>query len=145
MCQTGVFPRCSLPYSLPHRPTNFRSRFTNPSACLSSDAIMKQPLRYDAPFSADALEKDSSSGEVARQVFWLVPAATPSQSKKNQWLQRVAAVCGTYSSGNCCRFSRHSLFITAGRANRSNDTRGPFVNLCITKLENKFVSLSPQT
>lgn len=47
---------------------------------------------HDAPFSADALEKRFSPKEVSRQVFWLVPTATPSQSHHGiSGLRRVTA------------------------------------------------------
>lgn len=72
----------------------------------------------------------------ARQVFWLVPAATP--SRPEPVAKECAAIDGTYSSGNCCRFTRHSHLITRGLAR-------PFVNHCGAKLENKFVSLPPLT
>lgn len=46
---------------------------------------------HDAPFSADALEKRFFPGEVTRQVFWLVPTATPSQFHHGiSGLRRVA-------------------------------------------------------
>lgn len=47
-------------------------------------------------------------GEVARLVFWLVPSATPSRSRKISGSENVAALRRTHSSGNCCRFTRHS-------------------------------------
>ena len=71
----------------------------------------------DAPFSADTPRKKIlPRREAARQVFWLVPAATPSRPSRTSGFQRVAATIGTYSSGNCCRFSRHSLLIGQGVA-----------------------------
>ncbi len=52
--------------------------------------------------------------------------------------KECAAIDGTYSSGNCCRISRHSHLITRGLAR-------PFVNHCGAKLKNKFVSLPALT
>ena len=52
--------------------------------------------------------------------------------------KECAAIDGTYSSGNCCRFTRHSHLITRGLAR-------PFVNHCGAKLGNKFVSLPSLT
>lgn len=84
----------------------------------------------DAPFSADTPRKKIlPRREAARQVFWLVPAATPSRPSRTSGFQRVAATIGTYSSGNCCRFSRHSHLITRGLAR-------PFVNHCGANLQN---------
>ena len=74
--------------------------------------------------------------QLARQVFWLVPAATP--SRPEPVAKECAAIDGTYSSGNCCRISRHSHLITRGLAR-------PFVNHCGAKLKNKFVSLPTLT
>ena len=50
----------------------------------------------------------------ARQVFWLIPVTTP--SRFSPVAEIVDPSCarfwaGTYSSGNCCRLSRHSLLI----------------------------------
>lgn len=82
---------------------------------------------HDAPFSADALEYESLSpaGKVAWQVFWLIPAAKPSRIL-NPVARDIAASRGTYSSGNCCRFSRHSHLITPGAT--------PFVNHAVAKI-----------
>lgn len=64
----------------------------------------------DAPFTADALEKrDPSSGRCKGRSSGLFrPHRLPDPS--DQWFC-CAAHYGIYSSGNCCRFSRHSLFI----------------------------------
>lgn len=90
-----------------------------------------------APFSAEPVRKSRilPPGD-ARQVFWLVPAATP--SRPEPVAKECAAIDGTYSSGNCCRFTRHSHLITRGLAR-------PFVNHCGAKLGNKFVSLPSLT
>ncbi len=93
----------------------------------------------DAPFTAETpRKKDSSSSGSCKAGLLARPCRNAFPALADQWLKHVAASLGTYSSGNCCRFSRHSHLITQGLAR-------PFVNHCGANLGNKFVSLPPQT
>ena len=52
--------------------------------------------------------------EITWQVFWLIPVTTPSRFSPVAEIVDPSCVrfrTGTYSSGNCCRLSRHSLLI----------------------------------
>ena len=51
----------------------------------------------------------------------------PSRPGAGQWLRSIGAFAAAYSSGNCCRIARHSLFIRAHR-------RCALRNRCATKV-----------
>ncbi len=76
-----------------------------------------------------------------RQVFWLIPAPETFPSSPVWTGSRDSGVifrshmaemmAGTYSSGNCCRFSRHSLLILPGMTGDMKPMNGVNVmNLC---------------